>query len=80
MHKLPKLPYTYGALSPYIDKRTMQIHHSKHHAGYVNNLNTLLKDYPKLSQLSVDDLLINSKNLPKNIKVNCDFKRSSITV
>jgi Fe-Mn family superoxide dismutase len=40
--KLPDLPYSYDALEPYIDSRTMEIHHSKHHAAYTNNLNNLL--------------------------------------
>ncbi len=38
-HKLPDLPYEYSALEPTIDTRTMALHHDKHHAGYVNNLN-----------------------------------------
>ena len=40
--ELPKLPYAYDALEPHIDARTMEIHHSKHHAGYTNNLNNAI--------------------------------------
>ena len=42
MHKLPKLPYTYDALEPYIDVETMKVHHGKHHRTYVDKLNDLL--------------------------------------
>lgn len=42
-HELPPLPYAYDALEPYIDARTMEIHHTKHHATYVNNLNAALE-------------------------------------
>ena len=41
-HELPKLPYAYDALEPHIDARTMEIHHTKHHQAYVNNLNAAL--------------------------------------
>ncbi len=46
MYQLPPLPYAYDALEPYIDARTMQLHHDKHHQAYVDNLNATLKDYP----------------------------------
>ena len=48
-YTLPPLPYAFDALEPTIDARTMEIHHDKHHAAYVNNLNNALKDHPELS-------------------------------
>ena len=42
-HELPPLPYAYNALEPHIDEQTMEIHHDKHHAAYVTNLNTALE-------------------------------------
>jgi Fe-Mn family superoxide dismutase len=47
-HSVPPLPYPYNALEPHIDEQTMQIHHDKHHAAYVNNLNTALEQAPDL--------------------------------
>ena len=44
-YSLPQLPYSYDALEPYIDKMTMEIHHTKHHQAYVNNLNSALEKY-----------------------------------
>lgn len=54
---LPKLPYAYDALEPHIDARTMEIHHTKHHQGYVNNANKALADHPELLALSGETLL-----------------------
>ena len=54
--KLPELPYSYNALEPHIDARTMEIHHSKHHAGYTNNLNAAVAD-SDLEGLSITDIL-----------------------
>jgi hypothetical protein len=54
---LPPLPYAFDALEPYIDAQTMQIHHDKHHAAYVNNLNKALEPYPNLQSKSLEDLL-----------------------
>jgi Fe-Mn family superoxide dismutase len=56
--ELPKLQYAYDALEPHIDARTMEIHHSKHHAGYTNNLNNAIKD-TELENKSIEDLLAN---------------------
>ena len=57
-HTLAPLPYDYAALEPYIDSETMQIHHDKHHAAYVNNLNTALADYQELQSKSVESLIV----------------------
>ncbi len=54
--ELPKLPYAYDALEPHIDARTMEIHHSKHHNGYTNNLNNAIKG-TDLENSSIEDIL-----------------------
>src|SRR5450432_2117724 len=54
---LPPLPYAYDALEPFIDAETMHIHHDKHHAAYVANLNKALTQFPELEKKSVEDLL-----------------------
>ena len=68
MHSLPDLPYAHDALEPYIDVRTMEIHHGKHHQAYINNLNTALADYPELQELSLDDLLRQIDSVPEAIR------------
>ncbi|MFQ5690124.1 MAG: superoxide dismutase [Gemmatimonadota bacterium] len=68
MHALPELPYAYDALEPYIDARTMQIHHGKHHQGYVNNLNKALDGHPELQDLSVEALLRDLDAIPSEIR------------
>lgn len=67
-HTLPPLPYPYNALEPYIDKETMQFHHDKHHAAYVNNLNNALAQYPELQQNSVEELVRGIELLPEDIR------------
>lgn len=67
-HNLPDLPYAYNALEPYIDQRTMEIHHQKHHAAYINNLNNALNAHPELQNLPVEDLLKSLNTLPENIR------------
>ncbi len=65
---LPPLPYAFNALEPHIDARTMEIHHDKHHAAYVNNLNAALKDQPDLQSKSIDDILKNINAVPEGIR------------
>ncbi len=65
---LPPLPYAFDALEPYIDAQTMQIHHDKHHAAYVNNLNKALEPYPNLQSKSLEDLLKGLDSLPDAIR------------
>jgi Fe-Mn family superoxide dismutase len=65
---LPKLPYDYEALEPSIDKETMQIHHDKHHAAYVKNLNDALMGHPDFVKMDVVDVLKNVGQLPKDIQ------------
>jgi Fe-Mn family superoxide dismutase len=62
------LPYAYDALEPHIDARTMEIHHDKHHAAYVANLNKAVADYPDLGQKSVEDLLKDLNAVPEKIR------------
>ncbi|KGX90849.1 superoxide dismutase [Pontibacillus halophilus JSM 076056 = DSM 19796] len=67
--ELPELPYAYDALEPTIDKETMNIHHTKHHAGYVNKLNTALEGHADLQDKSLEELLSNNLEVvPEDIK------------
>jgi len=67
-HELPPLPYDYAALEPHIDAQTMQIHHDKHHAAYVNNLNTALANYPDLQDKSAEELIKDLNSVPEAIR------------
>jgi len=67
-HSVPPLPYPYNALEPHIDEQTMQIHHDKHHAAYVNNLNTALEQAPDLQGKSVEELIANLDSVPEGIR------------
>lgn len=64
---LPKLPYAYDELEPYIDANTLAMHHGKHHATYVNNLNTALEGYEELQEKSLEELLMNLDDIPAEI-------------
>ncbi|MGD8622184.1 MAG: superoxide dismutase [Anaerolineales bacterium] len=66
--ELPKLDYPYDALEPYIDARTMEIHHSKHHAGYVAKTNAALEGHPDLQGKAIEDLLADLGALPDAIR------------
>jgi Fe-Mn family superoxide dismutase len=68
MHELPKLPYAFDALEPHIDARTMEIHHDKHHAAYVTNLNKALEAHPELQSKSAEDLVRDLNALPESIR------------
>ena len=65
---LPTLDFPYDALEPYIDARTMEIHHSKHHAGYVNNANAALEGNPDLQDKDVGMLLADLNMVPEAIR------------
>lgn len=67
-HELPQLPYLYDALEPYIDARTMEIHHGKHHAAYVNKLNEALANYPELQEKSIEELILSLDSIPESIR------------
>jgi len=64
-HTLPALPYDYAALEPHIDEQTMRIHHDKHHAAYVNNLNAALESHPSLQALGIEALIGNLSAVPE---------------
>jgi superoxide dismutase, Fe-Mn family len=65
---LPALPYHYTALEPHIDEQTMRIHHDKHHAAYVNNLNAALEPHADLQKKSLEELISNIDALPEGIR------------
>ena len=65
---LPQLPYAYDALEPHIDARTMEIHHTKHHQAYVNNLNAAIEKAPELANKSLDDLMRGANSLPESVR------------
>ena len=65
---LPPLPYSPNALEPYIDAETMTLHHDKHHAAYVNNLNKAIAPYPDLQKKSLEELLGNLDAVPAEIR------------
>ena len=66
--KLPELNYAYTALEPYIDARTMEIHHDKHHATYVTNLNKALESAPGLEGKSIEQILSNMNAVPEAVR------------
>jgi Fe-Mn family superoxide dismutase len=67
-HNLPPLPYPFDALEPYIDAKTMEIHHDKHHGAYVNNLNKALEGHPELQKLPVEELLARIGQVPEAVR------------
>ncbi|MCP3289388.1 superoxide dismutase [Aeromonas hydrophila] len=67
-HTLPALAYAYDALEPHIDALTMEIHHSRHHQTYINNLNAALADLPELAALPVEELLARFDSLPAKVQ------------
>ncbi len=67
-YSLPALPYSYNALEPHFDARTMEIHHSKHHQAYINNATGLLKDLPALAAMNVNDLIADLSKVPEGIR------------
>ncbi len=67
-YSLPSLPYAYNALEPHIDARTMEIHHTKHHQAYINNVNKALEAHPDLAAKSVEDLVRGLASVPEAIR------------
>lgn len=67
-YELPKLPYAYDALEPFIDKETMTIHHTKHHQTYVTKLNEALANAPDLQTKSVEALVTDLNSVPEAIR------------
>ncbi len=68
MHELPKLPYSFDALEPFIDAQTMEIHHDKHHQAYVNNLNAALEKHPELKNKALEELIRDVTSVPEDIR------------
>jgi len=67
-YELPSLDYSYDALEPHIDARTMEIHHTKHHQTYITKVNDALKDQPSLASKSVEDLVSDLNAVPEGIR------------
>lgn len=67
-YELPALPYAHDALEPHIDAQTMEIHHGRHHATYVNNLNAALEGHDDLASKSVEELISNMDAIPEAIR------------
>src|SRR5436190_398412 len=67
-YTLPPLPYDYGALEPHIDAKTMEIHHTKHHQAYINNVNAALKDHPEHQGKPIEQLIASLNALPEGIR------------
>jgi len=66
--ELPKLPYKYDSLEPYIDEQTMKIHHDKHHQTYTDNFNKAFEKYPGFLKKSVEEILIDLSKIPEEIR------------
>ena len=67
-YKLIPLPYAFGALEPYIDALTMEIHHDRHYQGYINKLNAALEKHPELTKKSLAELLLSLDSLPIDVR------------
>lgn len=67
-YTLPPLPYAYNALEPHFDARTMEIHHTKHHQAYINNVNAALEKYPELAAKTVEELVSNLAAVPEDVR------------
>ncbi len=67
-YTLPALAYPYNALEPHIDARTMEIHHTKHHQAYINNVNNAIKGKADLESKSVEELIANLNAVPEDIR------------
>jgi Fe-Mn family superoxide dismutase len=69
IHQLPDLPYGYDALEPFIDTTTMQVHHDKHHAAYVEKLNEALAKHPEVAEKTLEELLSDLAAVPEDIRI-----------
>jgi Fe-Mn family superoxide dismutase len=67
-HKLPELPFAYDALEPYIDARTMEIHHTKHHQTYIDKLHAAINDHENIREFSAEKLVRNLNEIPEAIR------------
>jgi superoxide dismutase, Fe-Mn family len=76
-YSLPKLPYQYSGLEPFIDAKTVEIHYTKHHQTYVDKLNAVLENYPELADQKLEVMLSNLKTLKMNENDKIAFKNSA---
>lgn len=67
-YTLPKLPYSYDALEPHIDAKTMEIHHTKHHHAYIDKANAALEKHPELAKKDIDELMRELASVPEDIR------------
>jgi len=67
-HELPKLSYPYNALEPFMDTKTMELHHTKHHQTYVDKLNAVLQKYPGLFNKDLKELVKNINSVPEDVR------------
>ncbi len=68
MHSLPTLPYAFTDLEPVVDAMTMEIHYTKHHQAYINNLNAALEKHPELAEMSIEELVADIDMVPEDIR------------
>jgi len=68
-YTLPKLGYSYDALEPFIDAQTMEIHYSKHHQAYVNNVNAALEKYPEWQNKPIENVIADLNNVPEDVRM-----------
>ena len=66
--EVESLPYSYDALEPYLNEETLYFHHDKHYANYVMQLNSIIKNYPNLQNMTLSELLIRNNSLPGEAK------------
>jgi Fe-Mn family superoxide dismutase len=66
--ELPKLPYAYNALEPYMDEQTMRLHHDKHHQAYLDKTNALIAGKKELEKKTIEEILSNLEKIPKEIR------------
>jgi len=67
--ELPPLPFALDALEPHLDTKTMEIHYTKHHQTYLNNLNAAIEKHPELFKLSIEQILKDLNNVPEDIRM-----------
>lgn len=68
MFVLPKLPYDYNALAPYISEQIQQLHHNKHHQTYVDNLNKAFEKYPEWAEKPIEDIIVSLDQVPEEVR------------
>lgn len=77
---LPPLPYATNALEPFIDAKTMEIHHTKHHQAYINNANAKLEGQPALANKSAEEIISNPQPFPKTFAPSSAITRADMQI